>query len=83
MKIDFREIFCHFDDLFKGLDAKTNFVTNKNNKPGCKSRLNRSEIIIMIIGYWEASYECLKIIIRSKFGFTINVIFRQSVIASL
>ena len=22
MKIDFTEIFCHVDDLFKGLDAK-------------------------------------------------------------
>ena len=55
MKIDFTEIFCHVDDFFKELDAKTNFITDKNNKPGCKSRLNRSEIITIIIGYWQAS----------------------------
>ena len=60
MKIDFTEIFCHVDDFFKELDAKTNFITDNNNKPGCKSRLNRSEIITIIIGYWQASYDCFK-----------------------
>ena len=43
MKIDFTEIFCHVDDFFRELDAKTNFITDKNNKPGCKSRINRSK----------------------------------------
>ena len=60
MKIDFTEIFCHVDDFFKELDAKTNCITDKNNKPGCKSRLNRSAIITIIIGYWQASYDCFK-----------------------
>ena len=60
MKIDFTEIFCHVDDFFRELDAKTNFITDKNNKPGCKSRLNSSEIITIIIGYWQASYDCFK-----------------------
>ena len=60
MKIDFTEIFCHVDNFFKELDAKTNFITDNNNKPGCKSRLNRSEIITIIIGYWQASYDCFK-----------------------
>ena len=39
MKIDFTEIFCHVDDFFRELHAKTNFITDKNNKPGCKTRL--------------------------------------------
>ena len=30
MKIDFTEIFCHVDDVFKELYAKTNSITNKN-----------------------------------------------------
>ena len=60
MQIDFIEIFCHVDDFFKELDDKTNFITNKNNKPGCKTRLNSSEIITIIIGYWQAPYECFK-----------------------
>ena len=30
------------------------------NKPGCKSRLNRSEIITIIIGYLQVSYDCFK-----------------------
>jgi hypothetical protein len=29
MKIDFTEIFCHVDDFFRELDAKTNFITDK------------------------------------------------------
>ena len=41
MKMDFTEIFCHIDDFLKELDAKTNFITDRDNKPGCKSRLNR------------------------------------------
>ena len=63
MKIDFTEIFCYVDDFLKELDTKTNFITNTNNKPGCKSRLNGSEIITIIIGYWQASYDqgnCMK-----------------------
>ena len=60
MKMDFTEIFCYVDDFLKELDAKTNFITNENNKPGCKSRLNGSEIITIIIGYWQASYDCFK-----------------------
>ena len=51
MKIYFTEIFCHVDDFFKELDDKTNSITNKNNKPEYKTRLNRSEIITIIIGY--------------------------------
>ena len=50
MKIDFSEIFCHVDDCLKELDNKTNSITNKNNKPGCNSRLNRSEILTIVIG---------------------------------
>ena len=60
MKIDFTEIFCYVDDFLQELDSKTNFITDEQKKPGCKSRLNRSEIITIIIGYWQASYDCFK-----------------------
>ena len=56
MKMDFTEIYCHVDDFFKELDTKTGFTNNKN-KTGCQSRLNRSEIITIIIGYWQSSYD--------------------------
>jgi hypothetical protein len=59
MKIDFIEIFCHVDDFLNELDSKTNFIAN-GNKPGCKSKLNRSEILTIIIGYWLSSYDCFK-----------------------
>ena len=60
MKMDFTEIYCHVDDFFKELDTKTGLITNNKNKTGCQSRLNRSEIITIIIGYWQSSYDCFK-----------------------
>lgn len=60
MIMDFTEIFCYIDDFFQELDKNTNSITNHNNKSGPKSRLNRSEIITIIIGYWQSSYDCFK-----------------------
>jgi len=60
MKMDFTEIYCHVDDFLKELDNKTGLIANNNNKTGCQGRLNRSEIITIIIGYWQSSYDCFK-----------------------
>jgi len=59
MKIDFTEIYCHVDDFLKDLDNRTRFITG-SSKPGCKSKLDRSEVITIIIGYWQSSYDCFK-----------------------
>ena len=53
-------MFCHVDNFFSELDYKTNSITNKYNKPECKTRLHRSEIITIIIGCCQASYDCSK-----------------------
>ncbi|EER22060.1 transposase, IS4 family protein [Rickettsia endosymbiont of Ixodes scapularis] len=58
--MNFTEIFCYVDDFFQELDKHTNSITNHNNKSGPKSRLNRSEVITIIIGYWQSSYDCFK-----------------------
>ncbi|MDJ0500529.1 MAG: hypothetical protein PX483_06665, partial [Nostocales cyanobacterium LE14-WE4] len=60
MKMDFTEIYCHVDDFLKELDNKTGLIANNNNKTGCQGRLNRSELITIIIGYWQSSYDCFK-----------------------
>ncbi len=60
MKMDFTEIYCHVDDFLKELDNRTGLIANNSNKTGCQSRLNRSEIITIIIGYWQSSYDCFK-----------------------
>ena len=52
MRIDFIEIFCYVDDCLQELDKHTNSITQNNNKSGPKSRLHRSEVITIIIGYW-------------------------------
>ena len=60
MPIDFTEIYCHVDDFLKELDKKTGLITHHSNKTGCQSKLNRSEIISIIIGYWQSSCDCFK-----------------------
>lgn len=60
MKLDFTEIFCYVDDFLKELDAKTNSITNKNNKPGCKSRLNRRRDHNNYNRLLAGSYDCFK-----------------------
>ena len=59
MRIDFTEIYCRVDDFLKDLDSKTGCITG-SSKPGCKGRLDRSEILIIVIGYWQSSYDCFK-----------------------
>ncbi len=49
MRIDFTEIYCRVDDFLKDLDSKTGCITG-SSKPGCKSRLDRSEILTIVIG---------------------------------
>ncbi|MFV0251602.1 MAG: hypothetical protein AB8U22_07600 [Rickettsia aeschlimannii] len=60
MRIDFIEIFCYVDDFLQELDKHTNSITQNNNKSGPKGRLHRSEVIMIIIGYWQSSYDCFK-----------------------
>jgi len=53
MKIDFTEIYSHFDDFLKELDNKKGLIVNNSNKTVSQSKLNRSKIITIIIGYWH------------------------------
>ena len=46
--------------IFQGLDKYTNSITQNNNKSGPARRLNGSEVITMIIVYWQSSYDCFK-----------------------
>lgn len=59
MKIDFTEIYCRVDDFLNDLDSKAQFIAG-SSKPGCKSRLDKSEVVTIIIGYWQSSYDCFK-----------------------
>ena len=51
MKMDFTEIYSHFDDFLKELDSKKGLIANNSNKTVSQSKLNRSKIITIIIGY--------------------------------
>ena len=49
MRIDITEIFCYVYDFAR--IRYTNSIIHNNDKSGPESRLNRSEVITMIIGY--------------------------------
>ena len=60
MRMDFTEIYCQVYDFLKELDKKPGLISSNRNKTGCQCRLNRSDIIAIIIGYWQSSYDCFK-----------------------
>ena len=64
-----RRLFVH------ELDKQTNPITQNNNKSGPKNRLNRSEIITIIIGYRHHMI-ALRTIICNRYGFIIEDDFR-------
>jgi hypothetical protein len=41
MKMDFTEIYSHFDDFLKELDSKKGLIANNSNKTVSLSKLNR------------------------------------------
>lgn len=60
MRLDFTEIFCLVDDLFIEIDKNFLSINNCKKKTGPKNKLNKSEILTIIIGYWRSSNDCFK-----------------------
>ncbi len=60
MKIDFTELFCFVDDFFKFCKRKNISTNGCNSKPGPVPRLNKSEVITIILGYTKSNFDCFK-----------------------
>ena len=60
MKRDFTAIYCNIDDFIKNFDKNYNSITNCNNKTGPKNYLSRSEILTILIGFYQSSTDCFK-----------------------
>lgn len=60
MKTDFTALFCFVDDLFKDFDRNTLVINSSKTKPGPKSSLTKSEVLTILIGYYQSSSDCFK-----------------------
>jgi hypothetical protein len=60
MKTDFTSLFCFVDDLFKEFDKNTLAINSSKAKPGPKSSLTKSEVLTILIGYYQSSSDCFK-----------------------
>jgi hypothetical protein len=60
MKTDFTSLFCFVDDFFKEFDKTASVINSSKTKPGPKSSLTKSEVLTILIGYYQSSSDCFK-----------------------
>lgn len=60
MKTDFTALFCFDDDFFKEFDKNTLVINSSKTKPGPKSSLTKSEVLTILISYYQSSSDCFK-----------------------
>lgn len=60
MKRDFTALFCFVDDFIKEFDKNTPAINNSKTKPGPKNSLTKSEVLTILIGFYQSSSDCFK-----------------------
>jgi hypothetical protein len=60
MKRDFTALFCFVDDFIKEFDKNTPAINNRKTKPGPKNSLTKSEVLTILIGFYQSSSDCFK-----------------------
>jgi len=60
MERDFPELFCLVDDFMKNLEKNITAINSIKIKIGIKGFLNNSEILTILIGYYQSSHDCFK-----------------------
>jgi hypothetical protein len=60
MKKDFTALFCFVDDFIKNFDQITYAIENCRSKPGPEGCLSRSEVLTILIGFYESGSDCFK-----------------------
>lgn len=60
MKKDFTALFCFVDDFIKNFDQNTYAIENCKHKPGPEGHLSRSEVLTLLIGFYESGSDCFK-----------------------
>lgn len=60
MKRDFTAIFCFVDDFIQNYDQDLVAINNRKKKTGPKNSLNLSEVVTILIGFHQSSFDCFK-----------------------
>jgi len=60
MKKDFTAIYCFVDDFIKSLASNFSTITSRKSKPGISNYLSISEVLTIIIGYYDSCCDCFK-----------------------
>jgi len=60
MKKDFTAIYCFVDDFIKSLASNFSAITSRKSKPGISNYLSISEVLTIIIGYYDSCCDCFK-----------------------
>lgn len=60
MKRDFTKLYCLVDDFIQNFDNNLIAISHCKTKTGPKNSLSRSEILTIIIGFYQSSSDCFK-----------------------
>ena len=60
MQQDFTAIYCLVDDFIKDLQGNLPAISSSKSKPGVCNYLSASEVLTIIIGYYESCCDCFK-----------------------
>lgn len=60
MKRDFTALFCFVDDFIIDFDKNYSAINNSKTKTGPRNYLARSEVLTILIGFYQSSSDCFK-----------------------
>ena len=69
MEKDFTAIYCFVDDFIKSLASNFSTITSRKSKPGISNYLSISEVLTIIIGYYDS---CCKLLSTSNHALSYN-----------
>ena len=60
MKRDFTTLYCFVDDFIKNYEQNTTTINSSKSKSGVMNYLTASEVLTILIGFYESSFDCFK-----------------------
>ena len=60
MKKDFTTLYCFVDDFIKKFEQDTAAIVSSKSKTGVIKYLTTSEVLTILIGFYESSFDCFK-----------------------
>ena len=60
MKRDFTKLYCFVDDFIKSFEQNIAAIVSSKSKPGVINYLTTSEVLTILIGFYQSSFDCFK-----------------------